>query len=151
MALTTQDRIEITALRGSFADAANRRDHDQFAALFTDDGAWEIPDMQAAFSGRVAIRDGIERMLGMWEVFVQTTHDGTMDGAGARATGRAYINEIGRFRAGGSQLNYALYDDIYARTEAGWRFERRTYHFLYVDETPLQGRAVPYPPATVTP
>lgn len=147
MPLTSHDHLEIHALRGAFADAANRRDFDHFATLFTDDGGWQIPDMRAAFSGRAAIRDGVERMLDLWEVFVQTTHDGVVEGEGTRATGRAYVNELGRFRTGGSQVNYAVYDDVYVRTEFGWRFQTRTYHFLYVDESPLAGRAVAYPPA----
>jgi len=71
MPITIQERLEIRALRGSFAAAANRRNFDQFAAIFADDGVWHIPDMHAEFRGRAVIRGGIEHMLGLWEVFVR--------------------------------------------------------------------------------
>jgi len=112
MPLTIQEQLEIRALRGSFAVAANRRNFDQFAAIFAGDGIWHIPDMHAEFRGRAVVRGGIEHMLGLWEVFVQTTHDGVVEGDAIHATGRAYISEIGRFRAGGSQLNDAVYQDV---------------------------------------
>ena len=31
------------------------------------------------------------------------------------------------------------------REHGAWRFARRTYHFLYVDETALAGHGVPLP------
>ncbi len=145
MSLTTDDREALRALRGAFADAANLRDYDRFAALFAEGAVWDIPDMKARFDGPAAIRAGIERMLGLWEFFVQTTHDGVLDGDGDEAYGRAYVSEIGRFHEGGSQLNYAVYDDRFVRTPLGWRFASRSYHFLYVDESPLAGRALPVP------
>jgi ketosteroid isomerase-like protein len=143
--LSTDDREALRALRGAFADAANLRDLDRFAALFADGASWSIPDMQAKFDGRPAIRAGIEHMLGLWEFFIQTTHDGVVDGDGDRAWGRAYVSEIGRFLTGGSQLNYAVYDDRFVRTAEGWRFASRTYRFLYVDESALGGRSLPVP------
>lgn len=145
MPLSPDDREALRALRGAFADAANLRHFDRFAALFADGATWDIPDMKARFDGRPAIRAGIERMLGLWEFFVQTTHEGIIEGDGDRAWGRAYVSEIGRFHAGGSQLNYAVYDDRFVRTAEGWRFASRTYRFLYVDETALAGRALPIP------
>lgn len=62
-----------------------------------------------------------------------------------RATGRSYVSELGRFRDGGSQLNYAVYHDNYRRTGSGRRFASREYRFVYVDETPLPGRATALP------
>ncbi len=145
MPLSPDDREALRALRGAFADAANLRDVERFTALFADAATWDIPDMHARFEGRAAIRAGIERMLGLWEFFVQLTHDGIVDGDGDVAWGRAYVTEIGRFRAGGSQRNHAVYDDRFVRTAVGWQFASRTYRFLYVDESPLAGRALPVP------
>lgn len=135
------DRVEIEALRGEFMDAGMMRDYDRFAALFTPDGVWRIPGV-AEFTGRDRIRAGVERLQALWEYFVQNTHPGTIRLAGDTATGRAYVAEFGRFRDGGSHLNYALYHDTYVRTADGWRFAERTYEIRYRDTTPLTGSGV---------
>ena len=107
--LTIEDRLAIQDLRARFSDAANLRQFDAFAALFAADGAWEVPDMHAAFHGRRAVRTGIESMLDQWSLFVQMPHDGPIDmveaatdGTVVRASGRAYVHEIGTLRSGGA-------------------------------------------------
>jgi hypothetical protein len=148
--LTLEDLAAIQDLRDRFVDAANLRNYDAFADLFADDGVWEIPDMQAHFRGRATIRVGIEQMLDLWTGFVQLPHGGPVTAADDGATGRVYVQEFGTFRRGGSQTNTAFYDDRYVRGStpegAAWRFARRAYHVLYVDETPLAGRMLA-PPA----
>ena len=91
--------------------------------------------------GREEIRAGIERMQGQWEYFVQTTHPGATQADGDTASGRAYIQELGRLRDGRSVLNYAIYHDRYQRTEDGWKFTERVYEVRYLDTTPLAGSA----------
>jgi len=141
------DRFEIEALRGEFTNAAMMRDWDRFASLFTHDGAVRIPDVNAEAVGREEIRAGAERLQGLWDYFVQTTHPGTIQVAGDTASGRAYIAELGRFRDGRSHLNYAVYHDRYRRTPEGWKFAERVYEVRYLDTTPLAGSA---PHATET-
>jgi uncharacterized protein (TIGR02246 family) len=133
------DRVEIEALRGEFADALMTHDYDRFASLFTEDGAWRIPYIDVSIEGRAEIRAGIERMQGLWEYFVQTTHPGTIQLDGDTATGRAYILEFGRMGNGRSELNYSLYHDRYRRTPDGWRFTERVYEVRYLDTTTLAG------------
>jgi ketosteroid isomerase-like protein len=135
------DRVEIEAPRGEFTDAAMMRDYDRHASLFTHDGAVRIPDSNVEAVGREAIRAGSERLQGLWEYFVQTTHPGTIQLAGDTAVSRAYIAEFGRFRDGSSHLNYAIYHDRYQRTPDGWRFAERVYEVRYLDTTPLAGSA----------
>jgi ketosteroid isomerase-like protein len=135
------DRCEIEALRGEFADAIMMHDYDRFASLFTEDGAWRIPYINAELVTRDEIRAGIERMQGLWDYFVQTTHPGTIQLAGDTAVGRAYILEFGHMRNGHSELNYSLYHDHYQRTADGWKFAERVYEVRYLDRTPLAGTA----------
>ena len=45
------DRVEIEALRGEFTDAGMVHDYDRFAALFTPDGVWRIPDVNVELVG----------------------------------------------------------------------------------------------------
>jgi ketosteroid isomerase-like protein len=135
------DRFEIEALRGEVTDALMMRDYDRFASLFTLDGAWRMPHIDVEFVSREQIRAGVERMQGLWDYFVQTTHPGTIQIAGDTAIGRTYVSEFGRMRDGRSELNYSLYHDRYQRTSDGWRFAERVYEVRYVDTTPLAGSA----------
>src|SRR6478609_10335818 len=137
------DRVEIEALRAEFTDAGMMRDFDRMAALFTADGTWRIPDADVSITGRAEIRAGIERLRGLWEFFVQNTHPGFTRVDGDTASGRAYVVEFGRFRDGGSHLNYALYHDRYERTPDGWKFAERVYEVRYSDSSELMGKAVP--------
>jgi ketosteroid isomerase-like protein len=135
------DRIEIEALRGEVTDAVMMRDYDRAASLFTEDGVVRIPDANVTIAGRQELRAGIERLQGLWDYFVQTTHPGTIQLQGDTAVGRAYICEFGRLREGRSQLNYAVYHDRYQRTAEGWKFAERVYEVRYLDTTPLAGSA----------
>jgi ketosteroid isomerase-like protein len=137
--LTMMDRVEIEALRGEFTDAGMMRDYDRFAALFTPDGAWQMPHIPLEFVGREQIRSAIEQLRESWEFFIQNYHPGAILLDGNTATGRAYIEELGRLRDGASHRNYALYHDRYERTPGGWRFAERRYEVRYVDTSALPG------------
>jgi ketosteroid isomerase-like protein len=102
------DRFEIEALRGEFTDAVMMRDYDRLASLFTEDGVVRIPDINAEAVSREEIRAGVERLQGLWDYFVQTTHPGTIQLDGDTASGRAYIQELGRARDGrsGAELRH---------------------------------------------
>src|SRR5690242_21615868 len=97
------DRVEIEALRGEFTDAVMMHDYDRFAALFTPDGVVRMPYIDVELAGREELRAGIERMQGLWEYFVQSTHPGTIALDGDTATGRAYIAELGHMHNGRSE------------------------------------------------
>jgi ketosteroid isomerase-like protein len=135
------DRCEIEALRGEFTDAVMMRDYDRLASLFTDDGAVRMPHINAEAVSREEIRAGVERLQGLWNYFVQTTHPGTIRLEGNTASGRAYISEFGLMHDGSSHLNYAVYHDRYQRTPDGWKFTERVYEIKYLDTTPLRGSA----------
>ncbi len=135
------DRVEIEALRGEYTDAVMMRDWDRLASLFTQDATVRMPDINVELVSREEIRAGIERMQGLLDYFVQTTHPGTIQLEGDTASGRAYISELVRLRDGSSQLNYAIYHDRYQRTPDGWKFTDRVYEVRYLDTTPLAGSA----------
>ena len=135
------DRFEIEALRGEFTDAVMMRDYDRLASLFTEDGVVRMPHIDEEAVTREEIRAGVERLQGLLDCFVQTTHPGNIQLEGDTAVGRAYISELVRFRDGRSQLNYAVYHDRYQRTPDGWKFTERVYELRYLDATPLTGSA----------
>jgi ketosteroid isomerase-like protein len=135
------DRVEIEALRGEFTDAAMMRDRPRLASLFTPDGVLRMPNVPTEMFGREEIRAVGERLQARWDIFVQTTHPGTIQIDGDTATGRAYIQELVRTRDGHEGLNYAVYHDRYLRTGDGWKFTERVYEVRYLDTTPLAGAA----------
>ncbi|MGH3408290.1 MAG: nuclear transport factor 2 family protein [Streptosporangiaceae bacterium] len=135
------DRVEIEALRGEVTDAVMMRDWDRFASLFTPDGALRMPNIPAELVGRADIRAGVERLQGLLDYFVQTTHPGTIRLDGDTATGRAYIQELARARDGRQGLQYAIEHDRYQRTGDGWKFTERVFEVRYVDTSPLAGSA----------
>ncbi|GGV42705.1 nuclear transport factor 2 family protein [Streptomyces spectabilis] len=135
------DRVEIEALRGEFTDAAMMRDRPRLASLFTPDGALRMPNIPVEQVGREEIRAGGELLQSQWDFFVQTTHPGTIQLDGDTATGRAYIQELGRALDGRQGLNYAVYHDRYQRTAEGWKFAERVYEVRYLDTSPLAGTA----------
>lgn len=121
-------------------------DWDRFASLFTEDGAWRMPNIDVELAGRDEIRAGLDRLQDHWDYFVQNTHPGRLQLDGNTAFGRAYIVEFGQLRDGSSQLHYSLYHDRYRRTSDGWKFSERAYEIKYLDTTPLAG-SVPNAPA----
>ena len=133
------DRFEITALAGEFTDAVMVKDFDRLGALFTEDGELRIPAADIAFIGRDAVREGIERLQGNWEFYVQNIHPGSIVLEGDTATGRSYLTEMGRFHDGTSNQNTGIYHDEYRRTPDGWRFTSRVYEPRYLDFSPLPG------------
>src|SRR5215831_5890054 len=135
------DRVEIEALRGEFTDAVMMRDYDRGASLFTPDGAVRMPHIPVELEGREQIRAWGERVPGLVDYFVQTTHPGTIQLDGDTASGRAYLQELVRFRDGRSHLNYAIYHDRYQRTGDGWKFTERVYEIRYLDTQSAGGRA----------
>ena len=140
---TVVDELAIRELAGRFSDAVNRRDSVLFRSLWTEDGVWDIKaPMNVKAVGPDAIVRAVETLLGGWELFVQTTHLGTVTVIGDSATARFTMNEIGRPAAArGGHVNFGLYADQLRRTATGWRFARRVYHFLYLDESEVLGKA----------
>lgn len=122
------------------------RDYDRVESLFTPEGVMRWPHINREFVGREQIRAGIEWGQGLWEFFVQNLHPGVVRLDGDTATGRAYVQEFGRMRDGGSHLNYALYHDRYRRTPDGWKFSERVYEVRYLDSSPLAGSPPPTAP-----
>ncbi|MBV9447096.1 MAG: nuclear transport factor 2 family protein [Streptosporangiaceae bacterium] len=134
------DRVEIEALRGEAIDAQMMDDYDRFASLFAPDGVWRVPAVNAEYAGRDQIQAGIRRLKEeLWDYLVQATHPGTIRLDGDTASGRAYVLSFGRFRNGGSHLNYSVYHDRYRRTGEGWKFTERVDEVMYLDTTELTG------------
>jgi ketosteroid isomerase-like protein len=105
----------------------------------THDGALRMPNIPAELAGREEIRAWGDRVPTLVDFLVQTTHPGTIQLDGDIASGRAYMQELGRGRDGRTELNFAIYHDRYQRTGDGWKFSARVYEVMYLATTPLAG------------
>lgn len=123
-----------------FADAVNRRDHDEFRSLWVEQGIWELkPPMNINVSGKENIMETFTQLLNKWEFFVQMIHSGVISIQENRASARWCMNEIGRDSEGKGFQNFGMYEDEFIKTDQKWLFVKRTYHFAYIDEPKLLG------------
>lgn len=144
---TLADLRAIEDLGHRFADAANHRDYDAFAALWTEDAVWQIlPPIDVRFTARREIRAAIENLLGRWDFFVQMPHAPVVELEGDRARSRWTVQEIARSadRTRGN-FNLAFYHDELVRLDGRWLYAHRTYHTRYFDDSPLPGTTCALP------
>lgn len=152
--MTTQfqlDRLVAEAavrdLAARFSDAVNRNDREAFLALWSPDGVWEIGEpFPARAEGAAACLSMLDRLMQGWAFFIQLTHSGVIQFDGRKATARWEMRETARAEDNGrSYDNLAVYDDAAEEVDGVWRFTRRTYHYVWVNDTPMPGRAFHLP------
>jgi hypothetical protein len=101
------------------------------AALFTDDA---VLDFSAAGLSRcVGHGEILGYMLQSRETSGQRCHSTSnhlIDVDGDQATGRCYTILLARPPEGALRMLGVYYDDIYVRTDAGWRFRSRVVKVL---------------------
>lgn len=138
------DELAVRDLVARFSDAVTRRAPADMAALWVQDGTWVVPGIGETM-GPAAIEGVLAKLLEGFPFLVQLTHNGvvTLDGEVARA--RWYISEFGQDREGGGVYFVGTYHDRAVRTDAGWRFARRQFDFLYRGRTEAPGKSYPFP------
>jgi hypothetical protein len=140
---TSQDHIDIQQLVRKYAWALDGGDNYgyAYADLFTPDGvfvgmnqgpdgrSYQGRDVLAALARTPAGGPNNQRHFTMNHV-ITPTPDG--------ATGRVYavMLDIGIVGKPNAVSHGGYYDDVYARTNVGWRFKRRTYRESKVDVWP---------------
>lgn len=142
MPTSESDHSAITDLAARFSDAVNRRDTEAFHAVWTEDGVWDVTNMALAEDRESAVTL-LGNLLSQWELFVQMTHVGTIQLDGDRATARWPMHEVGRNLDGEGFLGFGIYSDDLRRTDDGWRFTRRKWHWLYQEQPQLPGQVFP--------
>ena len=139
---------EIRNLAAQFSDAVNYNDPDAFSALWAADSVWEIGEPYVSrANGRAEIVALLRRLRQSWAFFVQLTHSGVIEFQTANvATARWSVREVARSPdRTQSYDNLAIYEDCLKNAEGVWRFVSRSYHYIWLSETPLLGRSFPLP------
>ena len=142
-------KSEIHDLAARFSDAVTRGDTDAFGSLWTEDAHWEIHEPYPSKAhGPSAITSMLKKLAQPWAFFVQLTHSGVVEfGDQDSARARWLIREVARSADGQrSYDNLAMYEDhIICDTSGVWRFARRSYHYIWLNESPLVGRSFSLP------
>ena len=132
-----QDELSVRTLIARYADSVNRRDPDDWANLWTEDGVWEV------FGGEIAGRDAV---VGAWSAAMNgfsfvfhVAHSAVIEVDGDRAKGRWTVSEQLVNTQGQPGLLLALYHDDYRREAGAWKIARRRLQPLYQGPPDLSG------------
>ncbi|MDE8651139.1 nuclear transport factor 2 family protein [Novosphingobium album (ex Liu et al. 2023)] len=118
------DRAAIRELHATYADAASRRDKQQWLDCWTDDAVW-VTSM-GEVRGKAALAERWDQLFTTMDALAFLSMTGAVAVRGDRATACDHVREIARID--GQVLKFAArYDDELVRTANGWRFARRGY------------------------
>ena len=138
-----EDYTALRRLVDLYSVGVTTRDSTLIGQSFAEDGEWQVlAPMNLARSGRDAIATGIVAGLGAFEFIVQMAHSVHVEIDGDSATLTCVMEEVGRRSTGESMKMLGLYRDKASRGADGWKFQSRTFHPIYIDQTPLPGQAI---------
>ncbi len=126
-----EDRIAIQELNASYGDAVSRRDKDDFAATWAEDGRWKLPNIDEV-TGRAVIVELWLSQMANYPFHNFSGYVGALEINGDRATGRVWTSELVENIKGVSGRVTGRYDDEYVKRDGRWYFARKVF-------TPLHG------------
>jgi len=145
--LTVEDRLALRALVDAYADAVDRKEAAEVAALFAPDGRMVVAGDGGARGGgtrrrgRREIADALAA-LGSYHTLTHVVGGQALarhatDGAvtGITTCVAHHVLERGDRRV--LQVMGVKYHDTYVRLDEGWRFAERTLEFQWRDERDL--------------
>ena len=124
------DRMMIQDLLGRYAFAADygRGKPESWAALFIEDGRFEIPEISMVVRGRSALTKFIEGLHRTVPGLHHVMSNFVIDVEGDRAQGKCELNEF-MLRSEAIYNNLqAWYEDDYVRVDRRWYIEVRRVH-----------------------
>jgi hypothetical protein len=97
-------------------------------------------------SGMENVMAMYDRLLSGWGFFVQLVHSGVIEIDGTKAQARWAMREFARSESGTrSYDNMAIYDDTLECRNGEWRFKKRRYCYVWVDDKAITGQAFKLP------
>ena len=141
--LPVEDVLAILDLQAEYADGADSFSGAAYASVFTEDAVLDASNTGVpAVVGHAAIAKIMD------DSFAQQTHNCHMTTnqrvltvEGDRATGSCYFFQRSILKNGGRTEFSGRYEDVYRRTPAGWKIEKRVLVELL--PTVLDGYEVP--------
>ena len=146
--LSVADRVELRGLVDAYAVAADRRDGDAIADLFSSDGALQLfdqPDITRApidvRESRAALVAGPRRL----DRYLSTSHfvgQQVLEIRSLGVTGTVYCLANHLYRDGDQVMSFVVhvrYLDDYVRSDGTWRFRLRRVVFDFVEHRRVGG------------
>lgn len=127
-----EDRLSLRELLETYADAVTRRDAEDWAACWTDDAEWLLPDYPeiGTTKGKPAIvAMWMEAMKGYPGVMFQAW-PGSIMVEGNRAVVKSYTSEVYDLD-GITKRERGCYDDVCAKAGGQWRFASRSFRNIH--------------------
>ena len=138
-----EDRQALAELVAAYARGCDRRRPEEVASLYTPDGGFAIVDAGVEpmeISGHDRMVAGFSR-LSRYEHTFHLLGQQTVDLDGDRATGECYCLadhvEVADDGSRSVMIMHIRYQDRYARTADGWKFEHRTLMVDWRETRPL--------------
>jgi ketosteroid isomerase-like protein len=127
-----EDRLAIRELLDIYADAVTRCDVTDWAACWTDDGEWAMPDYpeMGTTKGKAAIvAMWVEAMKGYPGIMFEAW-PGSIQVDGTTAVVKSYTSEV-YDQNGVVKRDRGLYDDVCVKTNGTWLFKSRTFRSIH--------------------
>ena len=142
---TLEDEAAIRTLVARFTDTFITSDVEEFKTLWTKEGNWVIqhPNSQSS-EGIANISDMFIALKRQSDFIVQFAQSGVIKIDGNKATARWVMHEVSKGAGKTYHQNYGLYIDVMKKSKGNWRFVKRDYHFLWVNDLPFTGDLFPY-------
>ncbi|MGY1773974.1 nuclear transport factor 2 family protein [Blastococcus sp. SYSU D00813] len=124
----TADLLDIQRATHVYARGLDRFDPQEALSAFTDDAVWDAtPVGLERLEGRAAILGFFERDAAAIadQFHVITNHVVDLDDDGVTARGTNYVFSEGHTTSGAAFRAIALNEDVYRRTDDGWRIAAR--------------------------
>ena len=129
----TRSLVAVQRLQAAYGDSVTRRAWAEVRALFEPDAVVRIDTRTGppfSLEGANEVVAFVERALERFVFFEFAILNAVSEVAGDSATGRVYICELRRDRAGEWTQAYGLYQDRYVRADGAWRIAERRYASL---------------------
>lgn len=120
------DAEQVRAIYARYAFAYDQGRADDFAALFTDTGAFEIAG-GAVVSGRAALAGMVTAAAARSGDTMHVVSNVLVSVAGDSATGRAYVVLLAMDEGALRIVTAGTYEDSFDRTADGWLLSRRRF------------------------
>ena len=126
-----EDRMALRDLLDTYADAVTRRDAADWAACWSEDAQWSLPDFAGVDTvvGRNAIVELWNAAMAQVPGLVFQAWPGAIRVDGDRATMRSYTRETFQ-RDGAPVTMLGTYEDICGRHDRIWQFHRREFRSI---------------------
>ena len=141
--------LAIRNLVGQYADAVNRRDKDDWAKVWTEDGVWVLPDLMNTGDHKIMkVRENVVDVwyntMQLFSFVMHIVYSGTIDVQGNTATSRWYISENLIGTDGTHMTLFGVYNDENVKIEGKWLYKKRVFRPIYTGPADLSGQVMQY-------